>query len=153
MPRILLTAQQSVADTVAYTSIDTNLSVDSKLGWEIKGMDVLWGNAFSASMQADWTMYVKLSTKQADLTWGDPDLIDFENWMNMSVGTLLLGSQQITARRFSELHEPRLTVQPNLFVAVSSTGTGQANSVGVAIYYDVVKLTDLDVMRLLAGGA
>ena len=51
------------------------------------------------------------------------------------------------------LLEPRVTVQPQLIFRLESTNTGQANNVVIAVYYDIVKLTDLEVLRLLAGGA
>ena len=38
--------------------------------------------------------------------------------------------------------EQRITVQPNIYVGVASTSTGQANDVIFHVYYELVKLTN-----------
>jgi hypothetical protein len=56
-------------------------------------------------------------------------------------------------RKSFDLREPRITVQPEVYLSVESNSTSQANDVVFVITYEIVKLTDLELLRLLAGGA
>jgi hypothetical protein len=51
------------------------------------------------------------------------------------------------------LAEGRVTVQPFIYLGIESSGTANANDVVFRVYYEIVKLSDLEVLRLLAGGA
>jgi hypothetical protein len=51
------------------------------------------------------------------------------------------------------LIEPRITAQPLLYMGVSSATTGAANTVHWEIEYNIVKLSDVETLRLLVGGA
>lgn len=142
---------QSGADTFTAVAIATALTIDGKAGWQINGMRAYWVDG-AAVAAADHAVIAQVQAQAAATTFIDDEFIDGVGWgMQNTAGVAVA----VTFEPFKEhtLVEPRVTVQPNIYVAVTSAGTGQANDVIIEVFYEIVKLTDLEVMRLLAGGA
>jgi len=141
---------QGGADTFAATTIDTNITADGKTGWEILGIRAMFMNGESGAA-ADSDVSVILAT-QATVTTPelDEEIIRL-NWAVANTAGVAV-AYPVELRKAEILFIPRVTVQPSIFVQVSSTASGLACSISWEIYYNIVKLTDLEVLRLLQGG-
>lgn len=151
MPSIRTLVTQGGADTFTSVAIDTNLTSDGKTGWNILGIRALWVD-LAAIAAADHTLYASVQTESTVLTFADEELIDEVGWGLQNTGGVAVA---VAVEPIKEhfLFEPRVTVQPTIYVAVASTSTSGTNDVIIEVFYEVVKLTDLEVLRLLAGGA
>jgi hypothetical protein len=152
MPSIKQLVTQSGNDTATAVAIETGLTADGKSGWQINGIEAYWsdGNTVAA---ADWKLDAILNTLGAGLTTvASDDEIARVSWgLQNTAGVAVAVPYEPSKQYF--LVEPRVTVQPFIYASVESTSTSQANDVIFVVYYEIVKLTDIEVLRLLAGGA
>ena len=142
---------QSAADTFTTTQISTGLTSDGKSGWEITALEAFWSNGESVAA-ADYEINAVLATISTATNFDDIDEIARISWGLQNTGGVAVAVPYDPVKE-KLLIEPRLTVQPILFLGVISSATAQANSVRIAVTYNIVKLTDLEVLRLLQGGA
>lgn len=151
MPSIRKLVTQSGNDTFTAVAIPTSIVVDGKVGWSINGIRAYWVDG-AAVAAADYSMDALLLTDGVTHTFVDDEWIDSVNWgLQNTAGVAVAVNYEPMKEHF--LGEPRVTVQPNIYAAVKSAGTAQANDVIIELFYEIVKLTDLEVLRLLAGGA
>lgn len=151
MSKISQLVTQGGADTFAAVAIATGLTADGKAGWQISSIRAFWVDG-AAVATADWSLSAKVATEATTTTFGSADEIDRVSWGVQNTGGTA------TALRYDPVHEhylaeSRVTVQPLIYAQVESANTAQANDVIIEITYSVVKLSDLEVLRLLAGGA
>lgn len=142
---------QTGADTFTAVTIDTNITADGKSGWEIKAFSAYYANGETAAA-ADSDVNVVLATQAAVTTFDQDEEIYRLNWSVANTAGVAVAYPLNLVKR-EEFIVPRLTVQPALYVHVSSTLSGLANAIYFELAYDIVKLTDLEVLRLLQGGA
>lgn len=141
---------QAGADTITTAAtglIDTGLTLTSRAGWSIIGMRVFWINAMSTIVDVPWTMSVILNTTGATSEPEDHEEICRVEWVYQN-STGVAGQIVIPIADVYPLN-PHLTVKPELYVLVESSATGQTNDVAIHLLYDIEKLTDLEVMRML----
>lgn len=151
MARIKGTLTQTGADTTSGQAFETNLTADGKAGWEIYALELYWVNA-EAVAAADWEAAGVIQTLAGTPSFTSADEIARISWgMQNTAGVAVAVSYE--PQKSLMMIEPRLTVQSNFYFYILSTLTGQANQIQFALYYNVVKLSDLEVLRLLAGGA
>jgi hypothetical protein len=150
MPSIKTIVTQSGADT--FTSSELNLpDLDGKSGYEILGLRAIWSDG-QAVAAADWWLDASVQVDATVLAYDADELIDQVSWgMQNTAGVAVAVPYEPVKEHF--LLEPRLTVQPSIYVAVASGATSQANDVMIEVFYQVTKLSELDYLRLLAGGA
>lgn len=150
MPAIRTLVTQTGNDT--YTAEELALpALDGKSGYQINGIRAHWKDA-AAVPAADWTLEAIVTVSATEPQFVDDEYIDGVEWAcQNTAGTAV--AMQIEPFREHELVEPRLTVQPSIYVAVASANTSQANDVEIEVQYEVVKLSELEYLRLLAGGA
>lgn len=148
--RFLGSLTQSGADTSTSFAIETNLTIDSKTGIEIQSLEIFWENGETA-VAADWEMNFILATTTATSPFNSPDEITRISWGMQNTGGVAV-AVSYEPQKDKLLFLPRVTVQPILYVNLASTSTGQANQCRWRINYDTVKLSELEVMRLLVGG-
>lgn len=141
---------QGGADTFAIGTIETNLTADGKAGWEIVGFSAYYTNGETAAA-ADSDVNCILATQATVTTFDMDEEIYRLNWSVANTAGVAVAYPLGLVKR-EMLIEPRLTVQPNIYVQVSSTLSGLANVMAYEIHYNIVKLTDLEVLRLLQGG-
>ena len=149
MPKIVVDVTQSAADTTTSGTILTGLSASGKEGWEIVHLRGYW-TAAKSSAQADSDLNAILATIDSATTFGDDDEIARLNWAVNFAANGVFATEEL---KEASLYEPRVTVQPELYINVASAGTGLANRVIVEVFYNIVKLSDSEVLKLLAGGA
>jgi len=151
MSRISQLVTQSGADTFTSVAIETGLVVDGKSGWQINRISAYWVDA-SLVVASDWWLAAIVSTDSAATTFGEEDEFGRLMWgMQNTAGVAV--AVPFEPIKSLDIFEPRVTVQPQIYCAVLSSITGTANDIIFEIYYEAVKLTDLEVLRLLAGGA
>jgi hypothetical protein len=151
MARFSGSVTQSGADTTTTLAIDTDILLDGKTGWMIKALRVFWANA-EAAAAADWEVTGAITTTTVAPVFTSSDEIARIEWgLQNTAGVAVAVPYEPV--KLIELIEPRVTVQPTIYFQAVSTLTGQANTLQFHLFYDVVKLTDIEVLRLLAGGA
>jgi hypothetical protein len=142
---------QTGADAYTSLAIPTGLTADGKAGWEITGLIAYWSNQ-EVLAPADMELDAILATISTVTTFDSIDEITRINFgISNTAGVAV--AFPIDMIKQAIIQEPRLTVQPNVYLNVSSTLTGGTNVVYWELAYNIVKLTDLDVLRLLQGGA
>lgn len=151
MPSEKILVTQSANDALTFGTIATSLTVEAKSGWEIFAMEAFWVDGSSVA-PGDWQLSATLGTVNTATTPVSDDEIARVAWgLQNTAGVAVAVPYE--PQRSIVLIEPRVTVQPQLYVGVTSASTAQANDVVVIVYYNIVKLTDLEVLRLLQGGA
>jgi hypothetical protein len=141
---------QGGADTFVASSIDTNLTADGKAGWEIVAVSAYYTNGETAAA-ADSDVNLILAVQATVTSFEQDEEIYRLNWSVANTAGVAVAYPVPLIKR-ELLIEPRLTVQPLLYVQVSSTLSGLANAIAWEIHYNIVKLTDIEVLRLLQGG-
>lgn len=150
MPSIKQIVTQSGADT--FTSAELNLpALDGKTGYQINGIRAVWSDG-QAVAAADWWLDASVQVEATALAYDADELIDLVSWGMQNTGGVAVAVPYEPVKEH-ELFEPRVTVQPSIYVAVASGATSQANDVMIEVFYETVKLSELDYLRLLAGGA
>jgi len=141
---------QTGADTFTVGTIDTNITADGKSGWEIQSFSGYWSNGETVAA-GDAEANLILSTQATVTTFDMDEELYRLNWAVVNTAGVAVTYTHGLVKR-EELIVPRLTVQPALYVHVSSTTTGAANVMYYEVSYEIVKLSDLEVLRLLQGG-
>lgn len=141
---------QGGADTFTTVAIDTNLTADGKSGWEIAAFSGYWSNGETAAA-ADSDVNLVLAAQSTVTTFDQDEEIYRLNWSVANTAGVAVAYPLNLVKR-EVLIQPRVTVQPILWVQASSTSSGLANVFYFEINYDIVKLSDLEVLRLLQGG-
>lgn len=141
---------QGGADTFTIGTIDTNLTADGKAGWEIIGLSAYYSNAETAAA-ADSDVNCVLAVQATITTFDQDEEVYRLNWAVANTAGVAVAYPLNLVKR-EMLLQPRLTVQPYIYVHVASTLSGLANVMYYEIHYNIVKLTDIEVLRLLQGG-
>lgn len=142
---------QGGADTFTAVAIDTNLTPDGKIGWLIKSIKCFWENGY-LGVATDSTISAILATQATVTTPDDNEELARVNWaIANTAGVAVAFPMHLQKTEFAA--DDRITVQPTLYVQISSATTGLTNVVYFEIEYEAVKMTELEVLRLLVGGA
>lgn len=144
---------QSVANGTTEVLIPTGLTIDGRAGWNISGVRFLIpGLNVGVVPTADCNVFMQLNTETGDQIPTDNDSIVYDVAAFSGIAASTSGFQ-VNSTFLTVLPEGRLTVQPDLYFRVSSVGMTAALTVYLVVSYEVVKLTDMEVMRLMQGGA
>lgn len=141
---------QSGVDTFTAGAIETNLTADGKAGWEIVAFSAYYSNGESGAA-ADADVNCVLAAQATVTTFDQDEEIYRLNWAVANTAGVAV-AYPLTLVKRELLIQPRVTVQPSLYVHVASTTSGIANIMYYEVHYNIVKLTDLEVLRLLQGG-
>lgn len=142
---------QSAANTFTQATIDTNISIDGKFGWEITGFKVYASTLYTEVTTADYELEALLATQATTVTtMNQAEEIARVEWANnFSTAAVAYPVEPI---KMALMLESRATVQPQIYVGINSTGLTAAARIYYEISYDIIKLSELEVMRLLVGG-
>jgi hypothetical protein len=151
MSRFRKSITQGGVDTFTSEPIPTGITPDGKQGLQITAISAFWVNGSDVAA-ADWSMSARVATVDSLTGFGTADEVERVAWGLQNTGGVAV-AEEYEPIKTAILFEPRLTVQPNIYIACDSLLTAQANNVIFIIYYELVKLTDLEVLRLLQGGA
>jgi len=144
---------QLTANATIVVEVPTMLTVDGKTGWNILGLHVSYPQlGVHTPMNTNSSITLKLNTETGIQSFPDNDNILTQNVMvNGSASSA--STVQLQPNHSIVLPSPRLTVQPILYLQLASTGATAPVQANVTLFYETQKLTDLEVMRLLQGGA
>jgi hypothetical protein len=142
---------QTGADTFTSGTISTGMTADGKAGWEILGLKVFWSNGYLAAA-ADAIANAVLATINTVTLPNNDDEIARVSWAVQNTGGIAVAMVFEPSKK-ADLTQSRVTVQDELYIHVSTTTTGLTNVMYYELEYDIVKLTDIEVLRLLVGGA
>lgn len=142
---------QTANDAATNVAIETNLTVDGKSGWQINGLSAYWVDG-AAVAAADWEVHAILNTTGITTTPAEDDEVCRVDWGLQNTGGVAV-AVPLDYHKVAYVPEPRVTVQPVIYCRLVSALTAQANDVIFIIEYEIVKLSDIEVLRLLAGGA
>lgn len=141
---------QGGADTFTASAIDTNITADGKSGWEIVAFSGYWANAETGAA-ADSDASLILATQATVTTFDQDEEIYRLQWGVANTGGVAVAYPLSQIKR-ELLIQPRVTVQPAIYVQASTALTALTNVFYYEVHYNIVKLTDLEVLRLLQGG-
>lgn len=151
MPTIKGTVTQTGANTYTSSTVDTNLTADGRTGWDIRRFAGFYSN-INGQIAADFSQNLILATITTVTTFDSKDEIARVAWQ--AGGTLFTDAfQNFDPIKNAVFSGSRLTVQPFLYVNSSSAGQSGAGIMYWEMDYDIIKLTDIEVLRLLQGGA
>jgi hypothetical protein len=148
LTKVLVTQTGNDTATSAAFSLP---ALDGKSAYQIERVDCYWADA-NAAPAADWYLNVGIQVEDAALTLLDDELIVQAGWAMQNTAGVAVAVAVNPYLTF-ESGMPRLTVQPYVYARVSSSNTAQANDVYFTMYYSITKLSELEYLRLLAGGA
>lgn len=151
MPSIKGVVTQGGADTFTAANILTGLTSDGKSGWEITGFRAFWSNGYLAAAQ-DAVANCVLATIATVTLPNNDDEIARVSWGVQNTGGVAV-AMNFEPIKVMALPEIRVTVQPDLYIHANTITTGLTNVFYYELTYNVVKMTDLEVLRLLVGGA
>jgi len=152
MPILRLSVTQGGADTFTQVAIDTDLTADGKSAWQFTRMKAFWSNGYVAAA-TDQILSAILSTQATTVTVPtDPEEIARVTWAVANTAGVAV-AYPVELIKVVDVSIDRITVQPTLYASVSSTTTGLTNVVYFEFEYEVVKLSDIEVLRLLVGGS
>lgn len=143
---------QVTANTTVEQLIPTLLTVDGRMGWNIKRFSTILSDISGIVPTAKATINCQLNTETGSQLFTDADNIAMNLYLFQGIAAST-SAGQINPRSEWISVDGRLTVQPELYLTVVTTGLTAAQVVLVEIEYETVKLTDMEVMRLLQGGA
>ena len=142
---------QGGADTFTAATILTGLTVEGKSGWLIKALKAFWSNGYTAAA-ADYLATCVLATIATVTNSNADDEIARVSWGVQNTAGVAVAFN-FEPSKLAYILEPRLTVQSDLYIHANSTGTGLGNIMYYEVEYEIVKLTDIEVLRLMVGGA
>jgi hypothetical protein len=142
---------QTGADTYTSSQLLTGLTVDGKSGWEITGFKAYFANGYTAAA-TDAIMSLSLATIATATTPASENEIARIAWAVQNTAGVAVAFNFEPAKK-ADMTESRITVQSDLYINCASTTTGLACNVYYEIAFNIIKLSDIEVLRLAVGGA
>jgi hypothetical protein len=126
-------------------------ALDGKTAYSFTGIRVYWQDCQTVAA-ADWQVKVQLQSRETAAGVNNDEFIDAVAWAVQNTAGVAVA---VPVEPFKEhfLSEPRVSVQPDIYLYGYSTGTAQANDWIVEVQFDIIKISELEYLRLLAGGA
>lgn len=149
VPRYLsATLTQGGADAFVQATVLTDIVPENGYGLRVIGVEIEQRTAdvVAAAANSIWEMSFARDTKAAIADLADPDV-----WMTWKLVNRVVASGA-SLQECSRLIVPAATsilVEPYVYIQLDSASTGVANVVNVRIHYEEVKLTEIEILRLL----
>lgn len=143
------------AGTFTQATIDTNISADSRFGMEITGFKAYMRSRDATGVEVPESNLIEaiLSTRVTTITTPDETVEIARVGWALRFSTAASMAEQEPEKQAIMLMS-RLTVQPNLYVGVKgSTTVGAITDIYYEFSYEIVKLSDVELLRLLVGGS
>lgn len=143
---------QGGADAFAEIIEPTSISPSAMLAWLIRRVEVMIPNsvaieAIAADFSIAWALSRQSSAALADLS--DPSTIMADGF---GICTITSG-----LANFDRLHvwtppDGVLVATPNLYATIDSTGTSLTLDIDMRVYYEEVKISEVELLRMLTQG-
>lgn len=143
---------QGSADAFAQVSEVTGIDPVSGRAWMLRAMDVSFPpDNTLAAVSADFSIHWSLTrdSKAAVAGLDDSDCIEAGG----IYGSLTTSGQILLPSVYHHTFEEGIiVVEPMLYFQIDSNATGLTLSPDVRLYYDEVKLSEVDILRMLTQG-
>jgi len=143
-----LTAQcvQGSADAFIQDSITTGLIPADGFAFKITKMLVDWSAGMASVNGSERQLSLTRDTKTAIARYDDPDTLFFFGEMSR----LVTSGLQITPEGYSfDFPDGLYVVEPTIYLQVDGNATTVAYTVNARLYYEEVKLSEVEILRLL----
>lgn len=142
------------AGTFTQAVFDTNITAESKYGLEITGFKAYMRSRDATGIEVPESNLIEciLATQITTITTPDEtEEIARVGWgLRFSTAASMAETEP---EKVAFMLEPRLTVQPTLYIGVKGSVTiGAITDIYYEISYSIVKLSDIELLRLLVGG-
>jgi hypothetical protein len=138
---------QGSADAFAQGSVSTGIVPEEGIGLEVIGLEFVMPislNTISADSEILWSL--ARDTKTAVVSFNDDDCITYDG---RSFALTTSGTYEIhNSYRYAPVHGTFL-VEPTIYGQVDSTSTGLTITAYWRIYYQEVKMSEVDILRVL----
>jgi hypothetical protein len=139
---------QGGADAFVQSTITTEINPSDGLVWKILGVEVGFDPSLMMLLSADsWVMWqITRDTKTATTNYVDQDVVMLDGFSNS-----LTTSGEVLVP-LSHKWEPigdLIFAEPTMYLALDSANTGQVLSATMRVYYEMVKATEIEILRML----
>lgn len=143
-----LNLTQTVADTMVEASAATEIDPANGEAWLITQIDITYALSALMNNTGDflYTYSVTRDTKTGVASYGDVDTIHTGGFARTFTTS---GSDSISA---TEIYVPpagTLFVEPEIFAQFNTVGTGAVQAAFMRIHYQLVRVTEVEILRLL----
>lgn len=148
--RAIVTATQGSANAFVSATLNTNLSPQDSYAWAIQRISyqLYDSTVFSAiAGDADWQVALAKQTKASMPLISDPDIL-YED--SLAIAFTTSGQMGIPLVSRTDMPPGVILVGGQAYLLFDSSGLGSAASIVMAIDYEVIKLSEVDFLRLLA---
>jgi len=147
-----ITLTQGGADAFKEAEEITGLDPSSGQGWLLKRLEVLFPNAaglqgLSADSAIEWSL--TRDTKAAMSNLADSDVIYQAGIFNALTTS---GEIMVPGLFTYDFPDGVLVVEPSIYAQLDSAATGLTMSAYMRLYYETVKLSEVDILRMLTQG-
>jgi hypothetical protein len=151
MPEIRRLVTQTGNDAETRVEIDTGINADSRSIWGIVGISAMWSDG-AAVAAADYSLVAYVSTLDAAFSGTNVDYLPPITWGIQNTGgvAVAVAYEPFKSRSF---FVSRATAQANLYLGVYSAGTAQANDVIITVHYEIIRATEMEILRMLVEGS
>lgn len=139
---------QGMADAFVEGNVATLIDPSRGIGWAIRFIEVAFATALSGvSADADIFWSLSRQSKGSTTDYGDDDVILADG---VAVSLTTSGQMLIPQLHRYEVPDGVLVVQDVLYAQLDSTASGLASTAYVRVWYEEVKLGELEILRVLA---
>lgn len=147
---LVIDATQGGADAFVEASVATEIIPADGLALLIENIEIVFAPASFSGLAADSEVFWSIcrDTKLAVAEYSDPDcfLMDgFEFALNASGSSVIQNRWTYTPKNGIPI------VEPYIYVQFDSTGTGNAKQMYVRLEYSTVKMSEVEILRILNG--
>lgn len=138
---------QAGADTFKEGSVETEIIPENGLAYQVKAIEFCMYSTisgFGGDSDIKWSL--SRDTKASISLPYDPDTMLFDGRSS----ALTTSGQIVMPNRFYYDQLPGLyIVEPTIYAQLASTSTGLTNAGNFKIYYEEVKLSEIEILRIL----
>lgn len=142
-----MTATQPGVDTFVEAQVSTEILPENGLSYRVTFIELLFTNpmnVLSADCRIRWS--ITRDTKTGFAALSDPDSI-LSDEIDVSLTT---SGQLLIPQRYAYPALPGIyIVEPTIYLQLFSASSGTTNVMDARIYYEEVKLSELDILRIL----
>lgn len=136
------------ADAFVQGTLDTGIVPENSEAWEITLIEVQFSSTQLEGLSADHSIVISLSrdTKTSTIGFDDPDCVAI---FGFSGALTTSGTYQNQLVQRWVPPAGTIFVEPTIYAQLDSNGTGVAVNCQMRLHYRLVKVNEIDILRLL----
>jgi hypothetical protein len=138
---------QGGADAFVEGELDTGIIPENGEAWLINRIEMQFPailSGISADSNIDWS--ITRDSKASVVGFSDPDTVYYDGFVNALTTS---GQVIIPTLRTYTPEAGTIFVEPTIFAQLDSATTGLTMQCYMRIYYELVKVTEIEILRLL----